>query len=139
MIESVVQRFRPVQIDERSGGRHAPSPLSRSARAECPKWSVHVFDRLGVRDLFALLLVLACVLITQFVLAEHGIEHAFHDHEEACIECLALPGFAAVPVQQSRVPPPLSMPAATPATVPPVLVFALHLAFRSRAPPELHD
>lgn len=85
-------------------------------------------------------LLLGCVLFwVQCALAEHGIEHAFHDHEEACLECLALPGFAAVPVQLSLHVPPRSGHTDEPAAVPPAPTYSSPAPFRSRAPPLLQS
>lgn len=81
-------------------------------------------------------LLLGLVLLSvQFALAAHGIEHAFHDRDEACIECLALPGMLAMPAQAPHLPPALPVPTRQDFTAPPAPTFALHLAFRSRAPP----
>ena len=84
---------------------------------------------------FRLLLFGLALLWTQLALTGHGIEHAFHDHDEACAECLALPGFAAMPAR----PPCLFAPSAAhddaPVAVPPAPTFAPHPPFRSRAPP----
>jgi hypothetical protein len=96
-------------------------------------------DRVSVRRFFIALLLAIGVLGAQFALVEHSIEHAFHNHDEACVECLALPGMQAVPPQA------VGWAMATPVAevleraVPPVPTFALQLAFRSRAPPALHD
>lgn len=85
-------------------------------------------------------LLLGCVLFwAQCALAGHGIEHAFHDHEEACLECLALPGFAAVPTQPPRwVVPPVASDRLRVA-VPPAPTFSSPAPFRSRAPPLLQS
>jgi len=82
-----------------------------------------------------LLLLCFALVLTQLALAEHGIEHALHDHDEACVECLVLPGMQAVPAR-IQTPPALRM-AGTPTriAVPPAPTFAQPLAFHSRAPP----
>lgn len=87
---------------------------------------------MSIRRAFLLGFVL---LSAQFALAAHGIEHTFHDHDEACIECLALPGMLAMPAPALCLPPALPVPPGQDFTVPPAPTFALHLAFRSRAPP----
>lgn len=81
--------------------------------------------------------LLLALLYAQLMLAAHGIEHAFHDHDEACIECLALPGFAAVPAQPPMLPAPQAAPAILASAAPPAPSFARHLSFHSRAPPPL--
>ena len=85
------------------------------------------------------MLLLALVLLSaQLALAAHGIDQALADHDEACAECLMLAGMqGAVPTPD---PAPPGLPAATRnvhRAVPPAPTFALHLAFRSRAPPVL--
>ena len=82
-------------------------------------------------------LLLLCVVLlwAQLALAAHGIEHAFHDPDEACAECLALPGFAAVPAAKLQLPCTAPAPLAREAAVPPAPSFAQRLAFHSRAPP----
>jgi hypothetical protein len=82
-----------------------------------------------------LLLLCAVLLCAQLALAAHGIAHAFHDHDEVCVECLALPGFAAVPAAKLRLPGAVPMGFKWEAAVPPAPTFARQLAFRSRAPP----
>jgi hypothetical protein len=86
-----------------------------------------------------LLLLCITLVLAQVALAGHGIEHVFHEPDEACVECLALPGMQAVPVQA---PMPLQHGAAdTPATlaVPPAPTFAQPRAFLSRGPPLLQS
>jgi len=68
--------------------------------------------------LFGLLLLWA-----QQALLAHGIEHAFHDHDEACVECLALPGFAAVPAAKLQLPCTAPAPLAREAAAPPAPSF----------------
>ena len=76
-----------------------------------------------------------CLQFTHLALAEHGVEHAFHDHDEVCIECLSLPGFLTLSVQPPRLPR-IGMAATIIASaVPPAPTFAPCLSFRSRAPP----
>jgi len=82
-----------------------------------------------------LLLLCAVLLWAQQVLLAHGIEHTFHDSDEACVECLALPGFAAVPAAKLQLPCTAPAPLAREAAVPPAPSFAQCLAFHSRAPP----
>lgn len=62
-----------------------------------------------MRSIRLILLGLA-LLGAQLALAAHGIEHAFHEHDEACIECLVLPGFTAMPVPALAVPAPVTAP-----------------------------
>lgn len=82
-----------------------------------------------------LLLLGFALVLAQLALAEHGIEHAFHDHDEACVECLVLPGMQAVPAR-IQTPPALQMAGTPPRfAVLPAPTFAQHLAFDSRAPP----
>ncbi|MHB1359319.1 MAG: hypothetical protein ACYCWC_07015 [Rhodocyclaceae bacterium] len=88
---------------------------------------------------FARVLLLALVLLSaQLALAAHGIDQVFADHDEACAECLMLAGMqGAIPTPD---PAPPGLPAATRnlhRAVLPAPTFALHLAFRSRAPPVL--
>ncbi|MDP3036133.1 MAG: hypothetical protein Q8N07_00255 [Rhodocyclaceae bacterium] len=90
---------------------------------------------------FARVLLLALALLwAQLALAAHGIDQAFADHDEACAECLMLAGMqGAVPTPD---PAPPGLPAATRnlrRAVLPAPTFALHLAFRSRAPPVLQS
>lgn len=81
-------------------------------------------------------LLLGCVLFwAQCALVAHEIGHAFHDREDACLECLALPGFAAVPMRLSLRVPPRPGQTGEPAAVPPAPTFASPAPFRSRAPP----
>ncbi len=86
-----------------------------------------------------ILLLVVGLLLAQFALVEHGIEHAFHDHDQACAECLALPGMQAVPKPALRVEWPPAVAIAGDSAVPPAPTFELRLAFRGRAPPALHD
>lgn len=86
-----------------------------------------------------LLLLCSLLLWAQSALAAHGIEHAFHEHDQACIECLALPGMQAVPKPMVRLPVLRQLTMAGMSAVPPAPTVALHPAFHSRAPPELHD
>ena len=88
------------------------------------------------RFLLALLLAIG-LLGAQFSLVEHGIEHAFHEHDEACIECLVLPGMLAVPKQIATLPFLHQMAVTGDDAVPPAPTLALWLAFRGRAPPLL--
>lgn len=81
----------------------------------------------------------AAVLCAQLLLATHGIEHAFHGHDEACLECLVLPGFASVPAPLPRLLPPFTGPAGPAVAALPAPTFARRLSFRSRAPPSLHS
>jgi hypothetical protein len=85
------------------------------------------------RVLRLLLLALALVL-AQATLAAHGIEHAYTGEDSACSECLALPGFAALPAQ-----PPRLLATAPPTPVPALALpsrrCARPLPFHSRAPP----
>lgn len=90
---------------------------------------------------FARVLLLALVLLwAQLALATHGIDQVFADHDEACAECLMLAGMqGAVPTPD---PAPSRLSAATRTVrraVLPAPTFALHLAFRSRAPPLLQS
>ncbi len=86
-----------------------------------------------------LLLLCITLVLAQLALAGHGIEHAFHEPDEACVECLALPGMLAVPAQVRM---PLQQGVVDiPATfaVPPAPTFAQSRAFLSRAPPLLQS
>jgi hypothetical protein len=91
----------------------------------------------AARALKRLLLLCITLILAQLALAGHGIEHAFHEPDEACVECLALPGMQAVPAQVQM--PPLRGAVIIPATlaVPPAPTFFTPTAFRSRAPPLL--
>ncbi len=82
-----------------------------------------------------LLLLCSLLLWAQSALAAHGIEHASHDHDEACVECLALPGMQALPAQSVGWGMALPVAKALERAVPPAPTFSLRLAFRSRAPP----
>ena len=84
-----------------------------------------------------LLLLCSLLLWVQSALAAHGIAHAFHEHDEACIECLMLPGMQAVPKATVRLPVLRPLTIAGKSAVPPAPSVALHPAFHSRAPPEL--
>jgi hypothetical protein len=81
-----------------------------------------------------LLLLCFALVLTQLALAEHGIQHAFHDHDEACVECLVLPGMQAVPAR-IQTPPALRM-AGTPTriAVPPAPTFPGRAQGRITAP-----
>jgi len=94
--------------------------------------------RLSLRKYLTALLLVVGLQGMQFALVEHGIEHAFHEHEEACVECLSLPGMQAVPKQAACLPVlrPLAVTGAS--AVPPAPTLAFHPVFRSRAPPVLH-
>ncbi len=86
-----------------------------------------------------LLLLCITLVLAQIALAGHGIEHVFHESDEVCVECLALPGMLAVPAQVRM---PLQQGTADiPATlaVPPAPTFAQPRAFLSRAPPALQS
>lgn len=85
-------------------------------------------------------LLLGCTLLwTQLALAGHGIDHALQLHDEACLECLALPGFAAVPVFPPQPFVPRVTQAGEPAAVLPAPTFPAPPAFHSRAPPVLQS
>lgn len=86
-----------------------------------------------------LLLLCSLLLWAQSALAVHGIEHALHDQDEACIECLALPGMQAVPKPTASLPVLRPLTLAGRHAVPSAPTVALHPAFHSRAPPELYD
>jgi hypothetical protein len=88
---------------------------------------------------FHIALLAFLLFAAQMGLAGHGIEHAFHAEDEACIECLALPGFAAVPAQPPQQPLAAKHTKALGSAVPSAPTLALHLAFHGRAPPRLHD
>jgi hypothetical protein len=88
-----------------------------------------------------LALLAFALLLAQLAMVGHGVEHAFHDSQdtgETCVECLALPGFAAVPAAKLRLPGATPAPMARDVTVPPAPTFARHQAFRSRVPPARH-
>lgn len=93
----------------------------------------------GTTRWLGILLLAACLLGTQFNLAEHGVGHAFHEHDEPCIECLALPGFAAVPAQPPRLRVPSAPHEYANSAVPPTPTFGRRLSFRSRAPPQIQN
>jgi hypothetical protein len=97
-----------------------------------------MFERLNFRRLFVALLLACSLPGVQLVLVEHGIEHACHDHDDACVECLVLPGMQAVPKQAACLPVQCSSMILGDGAVPPAPTFARWLAFHSRAPPELH-
>lgn len=83
-------------------------------------------------------LLLGLVLLgTQVAALAHGIEHAFHEHDEACVECLALPGMLAVPSAPLALPVQAVPVAPASAAVPPAPTFLRPLPFQSRAPPVL--
>ncbi len=85
---------------------------------------------------FALsLLLLAALIGAQLALVAHGIEHALHDHDEACIECLSLPGMHAVPKPSVRLSLTWAGPEVGDDLVPQAPSVATHPAFQSRAPP----
>lgn len=80
------------------------------------------------------------LLLTQFVLAAHGAEHAFgHEADETmevCVVCLALAGFqAAAPA--CHLSPDMCLEAADAIddAVPPAPTFTFRALFLSRAPP----
>lgn len=87
----------------------------------------------------------AAVLCAQFLLAAHGIGHAFgHDHDhgdgtsEVCVECLALAGLQGAAPAHGIVPAvPAAADSATVAAASPAPSIALLLVFQSRAPPAL--
>ena len=83
-----------------------------------------------------LLLLCAALLLAQLALAGHGIEHAFEDHEAACVECLALPGLQAVPSRAADLPRRLPAVLAPAVAVLPAPTFYRPRAFLSRGPPE---
>jgi hypothetical protein len=87
--------------------------------------------------LLRLLLLVAALLWAQFALTEHGIAHTLEGHDETCIECLALPGFAALPAAPVVLPAASAKYAAQARAVQPAPSFASPLPFRSRAPPDL--
>jgi hypothetical protein len=86
-------------------------------------------------------LLLLCLTLAwaQIALVGHGIEHALHEPDEACVECLALPGMQAVPAQVKVPPVPSTIAFQGTFAVPPAPTFALWLAFRGRAPPLLQS
>jgi hypothetical protein len=86
-----------------------------------------------------LLLLCLAVVWAQIALAGHGIEHACHEPDEACIECLALPGMQAVPVQVTEPPEPPVAVFQTVFAVPPAPTLARPRTFLSRAPPPLRS
>ncbi|GAB1394334.1 hypothetical protein MASR1M60_24980 [Rhodocyclaceae bacterium] len=82
-----------------------------------------------------LLLLCFALVLTQLALAGHGIEHVFHEHDEACVECLVLPGMQGMPAR-IQTPPALRMDGTpTCIAVPPAPTFTQYLSFHSRAPP----
>lgn len=90
-----------------------------------------------MRATYGLRLIALAVLLlfAELTLIEHGVEHAGHEDEKACVECLVLPGFTALPaafVAPARPPlPSVALVAATPLTA----IATLILAYRGRAPP----
>lgn len=92
---------------------------------------------LSIRRFIIALLLGIGLLGAQFALVGHGIEHAFHDHDEPCVECLVLPGMQAVPKQAPRLQLPHTAVISGDSAVPPAPTFARWLAFRGRAPPRL--
>lgn len=68
---------------------------------------------------FRFLLLTACLLAAQLTLASHGIEHALAEHDAACVECLAMPGFAAVPSMPPCLYAPLAAQVMTAGATPP--------------------
>ena len=82
-----------------------------------------------------LLSLCVLLLLVQTALASHGIEHAFHHDDEACIECLALPGLAALPSRPSPLPLVVNWPALQNCTVPPASTFWEPHPYLSRGPP----
>lgn len=87
-----------------------------------------------MRSLRLILLGLA-LLGAQLALAAHGIEHPFHEHDEACVECLVLPGFAAMPAPVLAAPAPVTAPMHAGLAVSPASTFPSPQPYRSRAPP----
>lgn len=87
----------------------------------------------------------AALLFVQFMLAVHGIGHAFeHDEADAdgevCIECLVLAGTHGAPPPASLLPVPLATAAGAPnLAVPPPPTFARPTLFLTRAPPMLRS
>lgn len=82
--------------------------------------------------------LIIAMLWAQWALAMHGVEHQPFgaQHDEACVQCLALAGSASAP------PPAHGMPAAMTAAAPmlmagvsPRLTFPHPAWFRTRAPP----
>jgi len=90
-------------------------------------------------DMKRLLLLCVALLWAQIVLAGHGIEHACQEPDAACVECLALPGFATVPAAKLRLPAAMPEPEAGKGTVVPAPTLARARAFLSRAPPPLQS
>jgi len=86
-------------------------------------------------------LPLLCVALVwaQIALAGHGIEHACQEPDEACVECLVLPGFATLPAAKLRLPSATPEPEARKGTVPLAPTLARARAFLSRAPPPLQS
>lgn len=82
-----------------------------------------------------LVLLVACLLGSQWALAHHGIDHAFHEHEGACVACLALPGMHAVPARPPTLPVSRAEAQIPAPAIPPAPVLSSPLPFHSRAPP----
>lgn len=82
-----------------------------------------------------LLFLCVALILAQVVFASHGIEHALHADEMACVKCLALSGMQAVPATPSSVFAPAAALAPVVFAVPPAPSLARCLSFRSRAPP----
>lgn len=83
--------------------------------------------------------LVAALLWTQWALAVHGVEHLVdvdHEHEEVCVQCLALAGTAPAPVcaytAQVQVDATLAAPQRG---VSPRLTFSRPIYFLTRAPP----
>ncbi|MFN3883126.1 MAG: hypothetical protein ACK4Q4_00025 [Rhodocyclaceae bacterium] len=91
-----------------------------------------------MRGLRALLLGFMLVW-AQCALAAHAIDHALHEHDEACLECLVMPGFAALPAMPPRLCAPLAAQSRTTRAVLPAPTFARAIPFHSRAPPSLQS
>ncbi|WP_126444051.1 hypothetical protein [Sulfuricystis multivorans] len=74
--------------------------------------------------LLRLLLLAATLLWAQFALAEHGVTHALEGGNAACIECQALPGFAALPAVPVVLPRSRVAVAAPASAAPPAPTFS---------------
>lgn len=82
-----------------------------------------------------LLALALTLLLAQLALASHGIAHALSDQDETCVECLALPGFAALPATPAPLAAPAPKRAQEAVAVPPAPSFALARFYPTRAPP----